>query len=40
MNPDDQEVSGVAHLLDHADFVREARSYSASDLRKSRLARA
>ncbi len=22
--PDDQEISGVAHLLDHLDFVREA----------------
>ena len=23
--PDDQEISGVAHLLDHADFIRQAR---------------
>ena len=23
--PDDQEISGVAHLLDHPDFIRQAR---------------
>ncbi len=23
--PDDQEISGITHLLDHADFIRQAR---------------